>query len=64
MKRQGASRELKKARSYAEDPTALADRLRVLTPSGLDAFIDLFGGGHVELAVALDPRIAEPIRPA
>jgi NADPH:quinone reductase-like Zn-dependent oxidoreductase len=31
----------------------LAERLRALAPKGVDAFIDLFGGGYVELAVAL-----------
>jgi NADPH:quinone reductase-like Zn-dependent oxidoreductase len=44
-------------RSLGVEPLAhgggLADRLRALTPKGLDAFIDLFGGGYVELAVAL-----------
>jgi len=29
------------------------DRLRALAPTGIDAFIDLFGGGYVDLAVAL-----------
>jgi NADPH:quinone reductase len=31
----------------------LADRLRAAAPDGLDAFIDTFGGGYVELAVDL-----------
>jgi NADPH:quinone reductase-like Zn-dependent oxidoreductase len=31
----------------------LADRLRSLVPTGINAFIDLFGGGYVEQAVAL-----------
>jgi NADPH:quinone reductase-like Zn-dependent oxidoreductase len=31
----------------------LAERLRAQAPKGIDAFIDLFGGGYVELAVAL-----------
>jgi NADPH:quinone reductase-like Zn-dependent oxidoreductase len=31
----------------------LAERLRTLAPKGIDAFIDLFGGGYVELAVTL-----------
>ncbi len=31
----------------------LAERLRGLSPKGLDAFIDLFGGSYIELAVAL-----------
>ena len=31
----------------------LADRLRAAAPDGLDAFIDTFGGGYVELAVEL-----------
>jgi NADPH2:quinone reductase len=28
----------------------LADRLRTLAPHGIDAFVDLFGGGYVDLA--------------
>jgi NADPH2:quinone reductase len=31
----------------------LADRLRALAPKGINAFLDLFGGGYVELALAL-----------
>ena len=31
----------------------LLDRLRALTPKGVDAFIDLYGQGYVELALAL-----------
>jgi len=31
----------------------LADRLRTLAPKGIAAFIDLFGGGYVELALEL-----------
>jgi NADPH:quinone reductase-like Zn-dependent oxidoreductase len=31
----------------------LAQRLKAAAPKGLDAFIDLFGGGYVELAVTL-----------
>jgi NADPH:quinone reductase-like Zn-dependent oxidoreductase len=31
----------------------LADRLRALAPNGLDAFIDLFGSGYVDLALEL-----------
>jgi NADPH:quinone reductase-like Zn-dependent oxidoreductase len=31
----------------------LADRLRALVPNGVDAFIDLFGGGYLDLAVTL-----------
>ncbi|MFY9737907.1 MAG: NADP-dependent oxidoreductase [Candidatus Cybelea sp.] len=31
----------------------LAERLRALAPKGIDAFLDLFGGGYVELALAL-----------
>lgn len=31
----------------------VAERLRALVPEGLGAFIDLYGGGYVELAVAL-----------
>lgn len=44
-------------RSVGVEPVAygdgLAERLRALAPKGLDAFIDLFGGGYVELAVTL-----------
>ena len=36
--------------AYGED---LLERLRALTPQGVDAFIDLFGQGYVELALAL-----------
>jgi NADPH:quinone reductase-like Zn-dependent oxidoreductase len=31
----------------------LEQRLRALAPKGIDAFLDLFGGGYVELAVTL-----------
>jgi NADPH:quinone reductase-like Zn-dependent oxidoreductase len=31
----------------------LEERLRALAPGGLDAFIDLFGGGYVELAIKM-----------
>ncbi len=31
----------------------LADRLRVAAPGGLDAFIDCFGGGYVDVAIDL-----------
>jgi NADPH2:quinone reductase len=44
-------------RSVGIEPVAygegLAERLQALTPKGPDAFIDLFGGGYVELAVTL-----------
>ncbi len=44
-------------RSVGVEPIAygdgLAERLRALAPQGLGAFIDLFGGGYVELAVTL-----------
>ena len=44
-------------RSLGVEPLAygagLAERLRALAPKGLDAFIDLFGNGYVELAVNL-----------
>jgi len=44
-------------RSVGVEPVAygegLAERLKALAPKGLDAFIDLFGGGYVELAVML-----------
>jgi NADPH2:quinone reductase len=44
-------------RSVGAEPIAygdgLAERLRALVPKGLDAFIDLFGGGYIDLAVTL-----------
>jgi NADPH:quinone reductase-like Zn-dependent oxidoreductase len=44
-------------RSVGVEPIAygdgLAERLRAATPNGLTAFIDLFGGGYIELAVTL-----------
>ena len=44
-------------RSVGVEPLAYGDglpeRLRALAPQGVDAFIDLFGGGYVELAVTL-----------
>jgi NADPH:quinone reductase-like Zn-dependent oxidoreductase len=44
-------------RSVGVEPLAygdgLAQRLRTLAPKGIGAFIDLFGGGYVELAVTL-----------
>jgi NADPH:quinone reductase-like Zn-dependent oxidoreductase len=44
-------------RSVGVEPLAygdgLAERLRAAAPNGLDAFIDLFGSGYVELAVTL-----------
>jgi NADPH:quinone reductase-like Zn-dependent oxidoreductase len=44
-------------RSVGVEPLAygdgLAERLRALAPEGIGAFIDLFGGGYVELAVTL-----------
>jgi NADPH2:quinone reductase len=44
-------------RSVGVEPLAygdgLAERLRALVPGGLDAFVDLFGGGYVDLAVSL-----------
>ena len=44
-------------RSVGVEPVAygdgLAERLQALAPHGLNAFIDLFGGGYVELAVSL-----------
>ncbi|MGB8966654.1 MAG: NADP-dependent oxidoreductase [Candidatus Cybelea sp.] len=44
-------------RSVGVEPVAygegLAQRLQALAPKGLDAFIDLFGGGYVELAATL-----------
>jgi len=41
----------------------LADRLRAAAPGGIDAFIDTFGGGYVEIAVdlAVDPGRIETI---
>jgi NADPH:quinone reductase-like Zn-dependent oxidoreductase len=44
-------------RSVCVEPIAygngLAERLRAAAPNGLTAFIDLFGGGYIELAVTL-----------
>jgi NADPH:quinone reductase len=44
-------------RSVGVEPIAygdgLAERLRAATPNGLTAFIDLFGGGYIDLAVTL-----------
>jgi NADPH2:quinone reductase len=44
-------------RSVGVEPVAygerLAERLKALVPRGLDAFIDLFGDGYVDLAVTL-----------
>jgi NADPH2:quinone reductase len=44
-------------RSVGIEPVAygdgLAERLRALAPNGIDAFVDLFGGGYLELAVTL-----------
>jgi NADPH2:quinone reductase len=44
-------------RSVGIEPVAygdgLAERLRAIAPNGIDAFIDLFGGGYLELAVTL-----------
>jgi NADPH2:quinone reductase len=44
-------------RSIGIEPVAygdgLADRLRELAPNGPNAFVDLFGGGYVELALSL-----------
>jgi NADPH:quinone reductase-like Zn-dependent oxidoreductase len=44
-------------RSVGVEPLAygdgLTERLRAAVPNGLDAFIDLFGGGYIELAVTL-----------
>jgi NADPH2:quinone reductase len=44
-------------RSVGVEPIAygegLAERLRAAAPNGLTAFIDLFGGGYVDLAVTL-----------
>jgi len=34
----------------------LADRLRAAAPKGIDAFVDLFGQGYIELAVELGVR--------
>jgi NADPH:quinone reductase-like Zn-dependent oxidoreductase len=44
-------------RSVGVEPIAygdgLAERLRAAAPDGIDAFLDLFGGGYVELALEL-----------
>jgi NADPH:quinone reductase-like Zn-dependent oxidoreductase len=34
-------------------PSALAERIRAAAPAGVDAFVDLFGGGYVDLAIEL-----------
>lgn len=38
---------------YAGGPEAVTERLRSAAPGGLDAFLDTFGQGYVDLAVAL-----------
>jgi len=44
-------------RSVGVEPVAygdgLAERLRAIVPTGLDAFVDLFGGGYIDLALSL-----------
>ncbi|MEU6658713.1 NADP-dependent oxidoreductase [Streptomyces sp. NPDC046821] len=44
-------------RSHGVIPVAygdgVADRIRAAAPHGVDAFVDLYGGGYVELALAL-----------
>jgi NADPH:quinone reductase-like Zn-dependent oxidoreductase len=44
-------------RSVGVEPVAygegLADRLRAVAPSGIHAFIDLFGGGYIDIALDL-----------
>ncbi|MBE1549867.1 NADPH:quinone reductase-like Zn-dependent oxidoreductase [Mycobacterium sp. OAS707] len=43
---------------------SLADRLRAAAPNGIDAFLDFFGGGYVELAVTelgIDPQRVDTI---
>ncbi|MFF2503508.1 NADP-dependent oxidoreductase [Streptomyces sp. NPDC058067] len=44
-------------RSHGVIPIAygdgVADRIRATAPQGVDAFVDLYGGGYVELALAL-----------
>jgi len=47
--------------NYGDD---LASRLRDAAPDGIDAFLDLFGGGYVELAVSelgIDPQRVDTI---
>ena len=46
--------------AYGDD---LAERLRKVVPSGIDAFIDTYGGGYVDLAVELgvDPARIDTI---
>ena len=44
-------------RSHGIVPVAhgdgVADRIRAAAPNGVDAFLDLFGGGYVDLALSL-----------
>jgi NADPH:quinone reductase-like Zn-dependent oxidoreductase len=44
--------------SYADGLDAVAERIRELAPSGVDAFVDTFGQGYVDLALRLgvDPK--------
>ena len=38
---------------YAGGMAATADRIRAITPAGIDAFVDTFGHGYVDLAIGL-----------
>jgi NADPH:quinone reductase-like Zn-dependent oxidoreductase len=38
---------------YADGMDAIAERIRAIAPSGLDAFVDTFGHGYVDLAIGL-----------
>jgi NADPH:quinone reductase-like Zn-dependent oxidoreductase len=38
---------------YVAYGAGLAERLRALAPNGINAFVDLFGGGYVDLALDL-----------
>jgi NADPH:quinone reductase-like Zn-dependent oxidoreductase len=39
--------------AYADDPAETAARVRAAAPEGVDAWVDTFGGGYVDLALGL-----------
>jgi len=39
--------------AHGDGSDAVADRIRQVTPNGVDAFVDTFGGGYVAMAVGL-----------